>query len=68
MKLTRNIPIKPNESVLLFIDVQNFSAHRKGAEFANLSSTEFEERYAWYFDELESHVIPKMQFFQTRRA
>ena len=64
MKLTRNIPINPDESALLFIDVQNFSAHRRGAEFADLSSAEFEEKYAWYFDELESRVIPNMQAIQ----
>ena len=64
MKLTRNIPINPDESVLLFIDVQNFSAHRQGMEFADLSSAEFQEKYAWYFDELESRVIPNMQAIQ----
>jgi len=64
MKLTRNIPIIPDESALLFIDVQNFSAHREGAEFAGLSSAIFEEKYEWYFDELESFVIPKMQAIQ----
>jgi len=64
MKLTRNIPINPDESVLLFIDVQNFSAHRQGTEFADLSSAEFQEKYAWYFDELESRVIPNMQAIQ----
>tara|TARA_B100000963_G_scaffold349196_1_gene357903 strand:- start:584 stop:1225 length:642 start_codon:yes stop_codon:yes gene_type:complete len=70
MKLTRNIPINPDESVLLFIDVQNFSAHRKGAEFADLSKAEFDEKYAWYFNELESRVIPNMQAiqFECRQA
>ena len=64
MKLTRNIPINPDASVLLFIDVQNFSANRQGTEFADLSSAEFDEKYAWYFDELESRVIPNMQAIQ----
>ena len=64
MKLTRNIPINPDQSALLFIDVQNFSAHRQGTEFADLSRAEFEEKYAWYFDELESRVIPNMQAIQ----
>ena len=70
MKLTRNIPINPDESVLLFIDVQNFSANRKGAEFADLSKAEFDEKYAWYFNELESRVIPNMQAiqFECRQA
>ena len=70
MNLTRNIPINPDNSALLFIDVQNFSAHRQGAEFADLSEAEFQEKYAWYFDELESHVIPKMKAiqFECRKA
>ena len=70
MMLTRNIPINPSESVLLFIDVQNFSAHRQGAEFVDLSKAEFDEKYAWYFDELESRVIPNMQAiqFECRQA
>ena len=70
MKLTRNIPINPGETVLLFIDVQNFSAHRQGAEFVDLSKVEFDEKYAWYFDELESRVIPNMQAiqFECRQA
>ena len=70
MNLTRNIPINPDDSALLFIDVQNFSAHRQGAEFADLSEAEFQEKYAWYFDELESHVIPKMKAiqFECRKA
>jgi len=70
MKLTRNIPINPDESILLFIDVQNFSAHRQGAEFANLSKADFDEKYAWYFNELERRVIPNMQAiqFECRQA
>ena len=64
MKLTRNIPINPDVSVLLFIDVQNFSANRQGTAFANLSSAEFDEKYAWYFDELKSRVTPNMQAIQ----
>ena len=70
MMLTRNIPINPGESVLLFIDVQNFSAHRQGAEFVDLSKAEFDEKYAWSFDELESRVIPNMQAiqFECRQA
>ena len=64
MTFTRNIPINADETVLLFIDVQNFSAHRQGAEFVDLSSSEFKEKYAWYFDELETRVVPKMQAIQ----
>jgi ureidoacrylate peracid hydrolase len=68
--LTRNLPLVPNESALLFVDVQNFSAHRKGAEFAGLGDKEFSEKFGWYFNQLEVRVVPNMQAIQRacRRA
>ncbi|WP_095090616.1 isochorismatase family cysteine hydrolase [Mesorhizobium sophorae] len=65
MTLTRNLPLIPDQSALLFVDVQNFSAHRKGSEFAGLSEVEFETRYGWYFNELDTSVIPNMQLLQA---
>jgi ureidoacrylate peracid hydrolase len=65
MTLTRNVPLTPAQSALLFIDVQNFSAHRKGAEFADLAEAEFREKYGWFFDELKGRVIPNMQVLQA---
>lgn len=61
MTLTRNVPLKLEQSALLFIDVQNFSAHRNGAEFRDLDSDTFEEKYRWYFEQLDERVIPNMQ-------
>jgi len=65
MTLTREVPLQPDHSALLFIDVQNFSAHRKGAEFEELASDAFEEKYGWFFDQLDTRVIPNMQALQT---
>ena len=65
MTLTRNLPLVPKDSALLIIDVQNFSAHRQGAEFTNLSQTVFNRTYGWYFEQLETRVIPNMQAIQT---
>lgn len=65
MILTRNVPLTPALSALLFIDVQNFSAHPKGAEFADLPKAEFREKYGWFFDELKGRVIPNMQALQA---
>ncbi|SNT76748.1 isochorismatase family cysteine hydrolase [Paracoccus seriniphilus] len=65
MTLTREVPILPLQAALLFIDVQNFGADRKGAEFAGLSESELEQKYGWYFDRLENHVVPKMQRLQA---
>lgn len=60
MTLSRNVPLIPEQSALLFIDVQNFAAHRDGGEFKGLSGTDFETRYGWYFDQLETRVVPNM--------
>ncbi len=65
MTLTRNLPLVPSQSALLFIDVQNFSAHRQGAEFVDLPEAEFREKYEWFFDQLYSRVIPNMQSIQS---
>jgi len=65
MTLSREIPLVPDESALLFIDVQNFGADRKGAEFVNLPEAELAEKYGWYFEELDNRVIPNMQRLQT---
>ena len=65
MALTRDLPLVPYESALLFVDVQNFSAHRKGAEFADLTDDHFNKKYGWFFNELEARVIPNMQAIQS---
>lgn len=62
---TRNLPLVPAQSALLFIDVQNFAAHRNGAEFNGLTEEEFSRKYGWFFSELDSRVIPNMQAIQT---
>jgi len=65
MTLTRDLPLVPYESALLFVDVQNFSAHRKGAEFVDLTDDHFNKKYGWFFNELEVRVIPNMQAIQS---
>ena len=64
MSLTREVPLNPAQSALLFVDVQNFSAERNGAEFADLTPAEMEEKYGWYFDQLDTRVVPNMQEIQ----
>ena len=65
MTLTRNVPLTPSQSALVFIDVQNFSAHRDGAEFKDLPKAEFQQKYGWFFEQLDSRVIPNMQAIQA---
>lgn len=63
MTLTRNLPLIPDQSAILFIDVQNFSAHRDGAEFDGLTDEQFEKKHGWLFEQLKT-VIPNMQSLQ----
>ncbi len=63
--LTRDVPLVPDQSALLFIDVQNFSAKRNGAEFKDLSEDAFNDSYGWFFDQLETRVVPNMQRLQA---
>lgn len=65
MALTRQVPLIPKQSGLLFIDVQNFSAKRHGAEFKHLPDAEFNETYGWFFDQLYDRVVPNMQALQA---
>lgn len=62
--LTRELPLVPSQSALLFIDVQNFAAHRNGAEFSGLAEADFTRKYGWFFSELDRRVIPNMQAIQ----
>ncbi len=65
MTLTRDVPLVPSDSAILFIDVQNFAAHRDGAEFYGLSDAQFDERYGWFFEQLKARVVPNMQRLQV---
>lgn len=62
--LSRDVPLIPKQSALLFIDVQNYCAHPEGSEFKDLATGEMEEGIDWYFNMLERTVIPNMQQLQ----
>ena len=62
---TREIPLDPKASALLFIDVQNFSVRRDGGEFKDVSDSEIAGKYAYYFERLRSLAIPNMQRLQN---
>lgn len=63
--LSRETSLVPDQSALLFIDVQNFCCRRDGGEFADLSEEEREEKYGYFFDQLETSVLPNMQRLQA---
>jgi ureidoacrylate peracid hydrolase len=62
--LSREVPIVAKDAALLFIDVQNFAAKRNGAEFKEMAPEEFDQKCGWYFNQLESRVVPNMQRLQ----
>jgi ureidoacrylate peracid hydrolase len=61
---TREVPLEPRSSALLFIDVQNFAVRREGGEFKDVPDAELAQRYGYYFDRLKSVAIPNMQRLQ----
>lgn len=63
--ITREIPLKPKESALLFIDVQNFGARRDGGEFKDVPEADIASKYSYYFDRLRTLAIPNMQKLQV---
>lgn len=65
MTLTRNIPLVPAQSAILFIDVQNFTAHRDGGEFTGLTEAEFRAQFGGFFDLISKETIPNMQRLQA---
>ena len=65
MQLSRNLPLDPASSALLFIDVQNFCARRNGGEFKDLQPDEFNQSYGWFFDKFERETLPNMQRLQS---
>ena len=69
MTLTRDVPLVPEQSALLFIDVQNFNVRRNGGSYAGMSDKEIESRYGPFLSLLQRKTIPNMQaLLQTFRA
>lgn len=65
MTLTRDVPLVPAKSALLFIDVQNFSARRDGGEFKDLDPADVEKKYGWFFERFNRETLPNMQRLQS---
>lgn len=62
---TREIPLDPKSSALLYIDVQNFSVRRDGGEFREVSDADINGKYGYYFERLKTVAIPNMQKLQA---
>lgn len=64
MPQSRDIPIEVDATALLYIDVQNFNTHRNGGEYKDMDIAEREHEFGYFFDQVESVVLPNMQAIQ----
>jgi nicotinamidase-related amidase len=62
---TRDLPLEPNASAILFIDVQNFCVRRDGGEFKDVPDADITGKYAYYFDRIKKTAVPNMQKLQA---
>jgi ureidoacrylate peracid hydrolase len=63
-ELSREVPLRPEQSALLVIDVQNFCAHRDGAEWRHLSPAQLQAQEGYYFGQIDQVVLPNIQRLQ----
>ena len=68
--MSRNVPIEPTRTTLLFVDVQNYNCTWEGGEYAALRAAEKESRYGYFFRTFKQSGLPNMVKLQQacRRA
>jgi ureidoacrylate peracid hydrolase len=62
--LSREVPIEPAHTALLFVDVQKYNCTWDGGEYTHLSAAEKEQRYAYFFGTLHASALPNMVLLQ----
>ncbi|MBU6425500.1 MAG: cysteine hydrolase [Rhodospirillales bacterium] len=62
--LSRNVPVVPERTALLVIDVQNYTMEN-GGEYAGMDPAEKEAKYGFFFKEMRGRAIPNMQKLLT---
>jgi ureidoacrylate peracid hydrolase len=60
-ELSRDVPIEPRTTAVLFIDVQNYNCDRNGGEYAGIDAVAFEAKFGYFFRKLEESALPNMQ-------
>jgi ureidoacrylate peracid hydrolase len=67
---SRDIPIEPEHTALLFVDMQKYNCTWDGGEYATLSEAEKEQRFGYFFRTLKAQALPHMVSLQQacRRA
>jgi len=68
--LSREVEIEPAQTVLLFVDIQNYNCLPTGGEYAQLDDATREARYGYFFRTLQQSALPNMVRLQQacRRA
>jgi len=61
--LSRNVPLVPAQSALLFIDVQNYTME-DGGEYAGMEPGLVAEKYGYFFRQMRQVALPNMQKLQ----
>ena len=62
--ISRDIPIEPGATALLFVDVQKYNCTWDGGEYAHLSGAEKERTFAYFFQNLRDTALPNMARLQ----
>ena len=67
---SREIPIEPAHTAVLFVDVQNYNCTWDGGEYASLGAAEKQQRFGYFFQNLHAQALPNMVRLQQacRRA
>ena len=60
MALSRDVPIEPKHTALLFVDVQKYNCTWDGAEYAHLTESAKNERFTYFFQNLNAKALPNM--------
>ena len=65
--LSREVPVVPAETALLFVDVQNLNARPDGGVYQSrgLDPTGALEKYDYYFNRLKTNALPNMASLQS---
>jgi len=68
--MSREVPVEPSQTALLFVDVQNYNCRWEGGEYAQLGDSEKQQRYGYFFRTLRERTLPNMVRLQQacRRA
>jgi ureidoacrylate peracid hydrolase len=66
-KFSREIPVVPERTALLFIDVQNYNACPDGGIYqaAGLTAEQAADKFGYFFQRLDKVVVPNMQHLQN---